>query len=369
MVGGNYIGPTASIDVSGCSFKINSQNGNAPLKYVISEDGGKTYGVPTDQNTYSNLKEGTYFLKIEDACNSVYITSATIDLDTLEYFFTRVRGFNVIYDSIFPSNIRGGQGPFQFYIVNGNDSLKSTNNHFALKDIVKTCSTEVYIASDCGAYINRFDFTDTEISCLDYSGGKVEFKVNVGVSPFNSFNYVMNTSTSFPGLKIDQLIKNDLYYSFSVKDACGDFSSSNDKMYRARPELTFTTLSDCSSFNGTTLTIAQHSLIVSPFDVECTTCIPVNKFRGVTSSINIPGLNNGKKTIVISDSCGTRWTCNSEYSISFTESCDSILLNLVNAFVCDNKPVGYSASGDTMKASMFYLRKPDGSLIDSNQKC
>ncbi|MEO5582092.1 MAG: gliding motility-associated C-terminal domain-containing protein, partial [Saprospiraceae bacterium] len=79
-------------------------------------------------------------------------------------------------------------------------------------------------------------------------------------------------------------------------------------------------------------------------------------------------LNNGKKTIVISDSCGTRWTCNTEYIIAVTESCDSILLNLVNAFTCDNRPSGSSASGDTMKASMFYLRKPDGSLIDSNQR-
>ncbi|MEP7323123.1 MAG: hypothetical protein ABI761_14455, partial [Saprospiraceae bacterium] len=231
-VGGNYIGPSASIDVSGCSFIINPKNGSAPIKYAISGDGGKTYSLPTDQNTYSNLKKGTYFIKIEDACNSMYITSATIDLDTLEYFFTRVRGFNVVYDSIYPSSIRGGQGPFLFYLVNGNDTLRSPNNHFALKDIVKTCNTQVYIISGCGVYVNRFDFADTEISCLDYSGGKVEFKVNVGVAPFNSFYYVMNTSTFVPGLKIDNLNKNDLYYSFSVKDACGDFSSSNDKMYR-----------------------------------------------------------------------------------------------------------------------------------------
>ncbi|MEP7321941.1 MAG: hypothetical protein ABI761_08475, partial [Saprospiraceae bacterium] len=154
----------------------------------------------------------------------------------------------------------------------------------------------------------------------------------------------------------------------SVKDACGDFSSSNDKMYRTRPELTFSTRSDCSPFNATTLTIAQNSLIVSPFDVECTTCLPVTKFQGVTSSVSIPGLNNGKKTIVISDSCGTRWTCNTEYLVPVTESCDSILLNLVNAFTCDNRTTGLSVSGDTMKASMFYLRKPDGSLIDSNQR-
>jgi SprB repeat/CHU_C Type IX secretion signal domain len=367
IVGGNYIGPTASIDVSGCSFIINSKNGSAPIKYAISEDGGKTYNAATDQNIYANLKEGTYFLKIEDACNSVYITSATIDLDTLEYFFTRARGFNIIYDSIFPSNIRGGKGPFQFYIVNGTDTLRSSNNHFALKDIVKTCSTQVYIISGCGVYINRFEYTDTEISCLDYSGGNVEFKVNVGVPPFNSFNYVMNTSTSFPGLKISNLNKNDLYYSFSVKDACGDFSSSNDKMYRNRPELTFTSHSDCTEFNSTTLTIAQNSLIISPFDVECTTCLPATKFSRITSSINIPDLNNGKKTIVISDSCGTRWTCNSEYIIPVTESCDSIVLNLVNAFTCDNRPAGKSASGDTMKASMFYLRKADRTLIDSNQ--
>lgn len=366
IVGGDYIGPSASVAVSGCSFIINVRNGSAPIQYAISTDGGKSYAPPTTQNIYSNLAEGTYFLKIEDACNSTYITSATIDLDTLEYYFVRIRALNVIHDSIMVNGIRGGQGPFQFFIVNGVDTLKNSVNRFALKDIVKTCNTKVVINTGCGVYTRRFDFVDTEIGCLNYSLGTVEFKVNVGVGPYISFNYFANTSAQVPGLKINDLIKNNDYYSFGVKDACGDFSNSNDLMYRVRPELSFTTKKECTEFSSSTLTISQNNPRKSGFDVECITCNPVTKYTGITTSTPILNLNTGKKTLVITDSCGTRWTCMSEYIIPVTESCDSIKLSLVNSFLCDNRTSGNSFSGDTIPADMFYLRRLDGVLIDSS---
>ncbi len=368
IVGGNYIGPSASIAVNGCSFTINVRNGNTPIQYSISLDGGRSYGAPTAQNIYTNLSEGTYFIKIEDACNSSYITSATIDLDDLEYIFFRIYGVGgQILDSIAATNVRGGQGPYQFLIVNGVDTLKSLNDHFALKDIVKTCNTQVVVKTGCGVYSKRFEYGDSEIKCLNYSSGTVEFKMNVGTPPFTSIYYFANTSTQTPGLQLNNLIKNDVYYSFNVKDACGDFSSSNNLMYQYRPEITLTSKKDCSEFATTTLTISQNNVRNTTFDVSCTSCTPSDKFAGIDSKVTLPNLNTGKKTIVISDSCGTRWTCTSEYIIPVTETCDSIKLQLVNAFLCDNRTTGTSYSGDTMPADMFYLRRSDGVFIDSNR--
>lgn len=368
IVGGNYIGPSASVQVDGCGFIINARNGNAPITYSLSNDGGKTYANATNQNMYTGLQRGTYFLKIEDACNSTYITSATIELDTLEYYFDRTHDKNFkIQDSIAPMNITGGKGPFQFFIVNGKDTLGSVNNHFAIKDIVKTCATQVVIKSACFIYVFPFTYADANISCIDIAAGKVELKVNIGVPPFSSFYYVSNSFTETPGLKINNLIKNDVYYSFSVKDGCNHFANSGGQLYYYRPELNFKTQPGCNDFTSTTLTISNENPFKTNFDVECTTCLPVQKFSAVKTSIVIPNLNTGKKTIVISDSCGTKWTCTSELIIPVEESCDSIKLHLINSFLCDNRTAGTSFSGDSIPADMYYLRTSAGAIIDSNK--
>jgi hypothetical protein len=95
--------------------------------------------------------------------------------------------------------------------------------------------------------------------------------------------------------------------------------------------------------------------------------MPVQKFSAVKSSVLIPNLNSGKKTIVISDSCGTKWTCTSEQIIPVEETCDSIKLHLINSFLCDNRTSGTSFSGDSIPADMYYLRTSTGAIIDSNK--
>ncbi len=369
VVGGNYIGPSASIQVEGCGFVINTKNGNAPISYSISTDGGISYGPATSQNIFNGLANGMYYIKIEDACNSVFISSATISIDTLEYNFFRLYRNDLPTDSITPINIRGGHGPFQFAIINDRDTLRGINNIFALKDIVKTCSTKVMVLSLCGRFINTFTYVDAEIDCINYSNGTAEFKVNLGTAPYTSFFYESNSSVlTFSGLSMIGLPKNEPFYYFNLKDKCNHYASGvYGYSYRLRPEFNFVTATSCNNLESVRIEILNKNYYLkSNFTIECSSCIPVQRFNNLEKFTTINNLNPGKKTILIRDSCGTEWTCSSEIMIPVTETCESISLKLVNAFRCNNRPDGSSFSGDTIQAEMYYIRNVSGTLIDSN---
>ncbi|MBK8280017.1 MAG: gliding motility-associated C-terminal domain-containing protein [Saprospiraceae bacterium] len=362
IVGGNYIGPSASIAVDGCGFAVNRKNGSDPLKYSISTNGGLTYGAPSAQYIFKGLANGTYYIKIEDACNSVFISSATITLDTIEYDFWGTT------DSIRFYNVRGGQGPYKFYIVTGDDTLKSNSYSFAARDIVKTCATKLIIQTPCGRQIDDFKYVDAENVCLNQTAGTAEFKVNVGVSPFSVYlEYPPNGGKTYSGLSINGLPKNQVYYSYSVTDRCGHHSAGSMDFIRYRPEFSFTTSRSCNELTSSQLNIIQNKAArKTSYTVECTSCMPNQRFNAIEKPVTINNLNSGKKTITIKDSCGSMWTCSSELLIPVEESCESIKLRLVNAFTCDNRPAGYSFSGDTMAVEMYYLKTSAGILIDSN---
>lgn len=369
-VGGNYIGPSASVIVNGCGFTVLAKNGSPPLKYSFSTDGGRNYGPPSEQNTFAGLANGSYFVRIEDTCNSTFITSATIALDTLEYHFNRVYRTRLT-DSISPFPVSGGYGPFKFSIVNGTDTLRSENNIFSMKDIVKTCSTQVVIESACGIYIHAFTYTDAEIVCLNTSMGTAELKVNVGVPPFTTYYYPTSPpSLTFNGLILSGLQINSSYYSFSLQDHCDHYSSGSfESLYRNTDDIRFKTSTSCAQFESIRLDIVQNNFYIkNKYSVECTSCNPVQRFNGIDKSVTVNNLNSGKKTFIVSDSCGTRWACNSEYFIPVIERCDSIRVLLINSFACDNKFNGPSYSGDTLPVEMYYLRDETGAMLDSSNR-
>lgn len=370
IVGGNYIGPSASILVDGCGFVIRPKNGNSPLNYSISTDGGNTFSPSSNQNIYNGLSNGTYYIKIEDACNSVFISSATIALDPLEYIFIRAH-WPILTDSIVPDDVKGGQGPFQFYIVNANDTLKSPYNTFAIKDIIKTCSTKVVVVSACGTYVNEFNYVDADLVCLDLTKGEAEIKVNLGVPPYISFYYPdVNTGITTAGLIFSGLRKNEYAYKFAVKDQCQHFSFGNyGSMERVRPGFRFKTSTTCNNLDSITVEIVQDEYLPgSTYTVECKTCIPLQQFNNIKKSVTIHSLNPGNKIITLTDSCGSLWTCTSEPFIHMDETCESIKLHLINAFFCDNRPESKTYTGDIMVPEMFYLRSAEGLLIDSNNR-
>ncbi len=367
-VGGNYTGPTASVAVDGCGFTVLAKNGSPPLKYYLSTDGGKSYGMPSAQNTYTGLSNGTYFVKIEDTCRSSFITSATIALDTLEYSFNRVYRTRLT-DSIAPTMISGGQGPFQFFIVNGMDTLRSVNNVFAMKDVLKSCSTQVVIQSACGRYVNAFTYTDAEIVCLDFSHGTAEIRVNIGVPPYSTqFYSPSGTSLTFSSLQLTGLPINSSYYSFSLKDRCGhNTNGAYETLYQNKNDFSFKTSSSCAEFDSLRIDIHQNNFFnKKKYNVECTSCLPTQRVTGIDQTVTLKNLNPGKTTIVFTDSCGASWTCNSEYYIPVVERCDSIRVQLINALSCDNRSLGLSYSGDTIPVDMFYLRTEQGAILDSN---
>lgn len=367
-VNGNYNGPNASVTVDGCGFEVITKSGSPPIKYYLSTDGGRNYGPPSSQHTYTGLSDGTYFIKIEDSCNSTFVTSATITLDPLEYEFERVyRSF--LTDSISPGTISGGQGPFQFMIINGADTLRSAYNTFAMKDIVKTCSTQVVIQSACGRYVRPFKYVDAELICLDFSHGRAELKVNVGVGPFTSFYYSSSSpALSFPGLELSGLPQNSLLYSFALRDQCGDFATgAYETLYRYLDGLSFKTSKSCGPLDSLRLDFTQNNYYFKNlYTVECTSCLPVQQYTGIEKSVTIKNLNAGNKTFKISDNCGTDWSCKSEYFIPVYEHCDSIRLSLINSFSCNNKAGAQTYSGDTIPVEMYFLRTAAGLLLDSN---
>ncbi len=368
VVGGNYTAPTATVEVNDCGFTIHVKNGKPPLQYFLSTDGGFTYGPPSAQNTFSALSGGTYQVRVEDSCGYVILSKATIVLDTLKYHFDRVFRDKVT-DSIAPASISGAEGPFRFYIVNGMDTLRSAYNTFALKDIVKTCSTKVVIESACGRYIHDFNYVDAELVCLDQTGGTAEIRVNAGTGPFTSIFYPAGSpEVVFQGLVLTGLPTNSPYYSFEVKDACGHYSyGSFGTLYRYRDDFSFKTAPTCELQDSLTLEITQNNYWKKQsFTVECTSCTPVQRFQQVEKAVSMNLSGSGKKTITIRDSCGSTWTCTSEYTIPVSEGCDSTRFQVVNAFACNNLSSGLSYSGDTLIMEMFYLRSESGLLIDSN---
>lgn len=368
VVGGNYTAPSATVEVNDCGFTIRAKNGRPPLQYFLSTDGGFTYGPPSTQNTYSGLPGGTYHVRVEDSCGYVLLSSATIVPDTLTYHFDRVFRENVT-DSIAPISISGGQGPFRFYIVNGMDTLRSSYNTFALKDIIKTCSTKVVIESGCSRYIHDFTYVDAELLCLDQTGGTAEIKVNTGTGPFTSIFFPIGLpEVVFPGLELTGLPPNSPYYSFGLEDACGHYSyGAYGPLYRYRNDFNFRTSPTCGPLDSLILEISQNNQWKKQsYTVECTSCTPVQRVQQVENSVSLKLSNPGKKIITIRDSCGSTWTCTSEYLIPVRERCDSTRFQVVNAFACDNLPSGFSYSGDTLIMEMYYLRSESGVLMDSN---
>ncbi|GEM_PF-3389976 len=158
-VGGNYKEPSVTIKPDICGFTIDVINGKPPLRFALSTDGGKTYGPPSAQNVYSGLMAGTYDIRVNDSCGYVIHKKVILPPDTLTYRFDRVQRNQV--DSIVAVVTSGGQGPFRFYIVNGMDTLSSTYNTFALKDILLSCSTKVVIETACGRSLQDFHWTDS----------------------------------------------------------------------------------------------------------------------------------------------------------------------------------------------------------------
>jgi hypothetical protein len=160
VVGGNYREPSATVIPHNCGFTIDVINGKPPLRFALSTDGGKTYGPPSAQNVYTGLMAGAYDIRVNDSCGYVIHKKVILPPDTLTYRFDRVQR-NPVNDSIEAVVTAGGQGPYRFYIVNGMDTLSSTYNTFALKDITLTCSTKVVIETACSRYLQDFHWTDS----------------------------------------------------------------------------------------------------------------------------------------------------------------------------------------------------------------
>lgn len=146
-VGGNYTSPTASVTIDGCGFEVVAKNGSPPLKYYLSTDGGKTYGMPSIQNTFSGLANGTYFIKIEDTCRSTFITSATLAMNTMVADLVAI--CNDSLSSLIELKIKNGTGPFVIREFDCNNPLNSGNSYSSMDSLIEIFSTRLNSGVPC----------------------------------------------------------------------------------------------------------------------------------------------------------------------------------------------------------------------------
>jgi len=302
-VPGNYQFPVISLTAHFDTIFATGSLGSAPYQYAISSVGlNGPFGSYQSSNIFANLCNGTYYIRVLDACQNFFTTSITINTPALSLSaFCQSNGANnLIYASVNGT----GNPPYSFRIVNG--SYTSTNSTGLFNVPVSySCPDTVYVTDFChGSAKYTVDCHPLLASfCSNFSDSTGSVNVTGGSPPYTyTYNQFINnvwvttiTQDSGNFLHLPYTTRNEVI-GFGVTDACGR------TITPAQMSDTYLKISSTSAcpFNDTIAVTVTGA--IGSGTITCLDCQPAQTDSLPTGIFVVP--DTGTYTIRVIDGCG-----------------------------------------------------------------
>lgn len=353
-VAGNYIEPTASCAPSGCSITVTGTGGLTPYTYAIND--GTGFSPPQSGNTFSQLPNGNYTVRLIDACGNFYPCQASIATSAISGFtptYTNI-GANTATLTI---NAMGGTPPINYTCQTCPGTPSNTTGIF---NGFSVCPHDIIVRDACGnSYqetVSPYLLTVNAI-CANFTTGNVTLQSQTGTAPFtytyySDINYTTVVSSNNTGVFTGLAISQDGVFYFRVTDACGRII--NKTLYPL--ELDVNGCNECpyqGFIRGTASGNYSQINPFPPYTITCLTCVPqqAQTVPSLASFFNIP---QGTQRFRILDNCG---------NVAFdTINCVPDTLRLTGQAQCNTI---FAISNVTL-GTTYSLYDGQGSLLATN---
>ncbi len=210
VIGGNYIPLSFYHTQTQSSVIIRANNGKGPYKYAYSSDGGFTYSIPTDSNTFYCMTSGNYIFRVMDSCENFYSEAVAVNPVTVNMDFSCVE--NGSMRNIVLNSAVSGNGGYIFHAYGtGYDITNNTGNFSNISkcngninvDVKDRCSLSnrfgVCTSPDYSYEVTCVNFNDKSVTLDNISGGNnipFQFAANGMTSNSPFIQNIPNTQDS-----------------------------------------------------------------------------------------------------------------------------------------------------------------------------
>jgi hypothetical protein len=308
-VGGTYQEPTLTCSATGCTITATPALGLAPYTYAISTNGGSTFSTPQSSNTFYNLPNGNYVIRVYDACQNFYPCYTQVNVTPLAFPAFTCNSSGGIDNIVLTLNGMGGAAPYLITCTTGSNVVTNSTGIFA---VPASCDHIFQIIDACGNAL-----TDTISACTVPPFGLVPicrncdlgtFSVQAtgGMAPYTySFNagngnFITNSTGNFAGLPTNQNC-----YVLQATDVCGRQTSITAACLQPA-----TVVGSSCPWTGIVNVLANFGAncgllpSVYPINVTCTSVTPNIVLSQNSNLFEFTGLPSGTHTFTMTDGCG-----------------------------------------------------------------
>jgi gliding motility-associated-like protein len=365
-VGGNYISPSMTLNVTNCKVVSNVLNGNDPFSYAystVSTNGPFTPNTPPNANTFNMLPSGTVWIQVQDSCGNTYVSQTNIGTNPISNFTYALTNGNIVV-----SNVIGGNAPYTYTLTTTAGVFTNSTGNFA--GIPIDCTTKIKVNDACTFKQITYNLApNLFVNCINFTNGTLNLSATEGVPPYtyivksNGATIGTNTTGIFTNLPKTPSV---FQYDISLVDACN--KTKNATVYAPRP--TFSGSTNCNGTGAVTVgmirTNGSGSPMFYPINVTCNSCVPqqTKTIASSPTSTSFTGLSGTPNIFTITDACGENITCKDSLIIILNSNCTDINAQIRREVRCNNGTLP-SSIGVTGVAT-FTLKDAAGMVLETN---
>jgi gliding motility-associated-like protein len=230
-VGGTYtfpvFDPPPSDTVYSTCITVYDQGGRPPLQYArssVSSNAG--FGPYQSSNSFCNLCDGTYWVRVKDSCQNIYTSNKiTVEVPVPTYIVNYKTAGGI--DSIFVATVIAGAAPYTYHLSSGSTSL---SNHTGIFAIPASCAPDnITVTDSCGrVYTTSINIHQLQVSVTGICGsGSATVKIDSSaIAPYTITGSNGSLVTHLHIITFNSL-PIDSHYHFTVTDSCGNVVNVN----------------------------------------------------------------------------------------------------------------------------------------------
>jgi|GEM_PF-6085193 gliding motility-associated-like protein len=307
-VPGNYQFPQESLSVNGDTIFSSGSLGKPPYTYAISDSSlNGPFGSPQASNAFPNLCNGTYYIRVYDACQNFFTESITVSSPSLS-LSGFCQGNGTLSNTVYGDVNGSGNPPYSFRLVNGSYTSSNATGIFNVPTTYP-CPDTIYVSDFCHAnsktVVDCYPL-DLTYYCFNPTDSTATLTVNGGTPPLTYifYKYVNNVpvatvtqdSGNFYHLPVTSVNET---VGFGVTDACGRTIGP----FSIAP-LKISAVAACP-FNDTIIVTVSGALPSGPLEggsITCLNCSPAQTDSLPTGIFVVP--DTGTYTFRAIDGCG-----------------------------------------------------------------
>ena len=346
-----------------CSAIAEVSGGTPPYTFRYSNgvyDEAWVENRPSSNPDFSTIEDDYITIEVRDSCGNTIESYERIKQSLIRDHQVKFEDNGI---RIIPE---GGKTPYQFEVTDGDDSEISEDGFFSWNQL--KCDGMIRIRDKCGAaYQSKLEIgLAGRVNCTNFSEGTVTLSAINGIPPFK-FEIVTTGETLFSEDGVfTYLPKNNSFYNFYINDACGNRELIS-YFTRFKPDFSAHAIQNCLEESLTFSVDRQCSGVDKyPVTIQCLSCEPVQEItlESGTQQANFIGNLPGQWEIAMQDDCGDKTICRDELKLELIPACDSIIVNIIDFFKCDNKTTARRVVED--EQAIFTLFDEQGNLIEDN---